>query len=652
MKRQLSFPIHPLLAALIFVGAMFAVLFAIYGINRWVSSGQVIGNVQVAEADVGGKTEDQALNTVSSLEIGRLTRLATFVVDGETVTLEPGYTGLDIDEEQAVAEAMAVGRTGNFANQFLHWLTNIFSTTHIDLEGSLSDIAMEELFNEWDSQVIAKPINLGSVELVEGELVASYPTTGVGVDREPAQLIVLDSLMAEEAVTTEIPTVTVEPQLTQADVDAALSEAEMMLAAPITMTYDGEAAVLSVEQLQEAFVSETVTNSPPEIVNSFDPEVIDAFLVPVREQFEDEPVNAEFRINDDNTVSVIPGSNGTRIDEVETAQRLYDASLTTDRQTELPIVEGAEPEVTTEYLESLNVRHLVSQFTTYHDCCQPRVTNIQLIADAVDGTLVLPGETFSLNGHVGERTIEKGYVDAGSIVAGEIVDTIGGGTSQFTTTMYNTVFWGGYQDVEHQPHSYYFSRYPEGIEATLFWRSIDLKFRNNREHAVLIDTRYTDTSITVRFFGFNHGRTLVGEHSGGETRIRVASEGGPEALHVKGNTSDRYNITEPGNPEIRGNPDLGVNQQRQVQSPAEGWTVTVTRTILRGGQEQVEEREWVWRYRPQVEIIEVHPCKVPGTSTACPTTTTTTTAPPTTTTTGQATTSTVGQTPTTATGDS
>lgn len=633
MKKELSFPIHPLLAALILVGAIFAVLFAIYGINRWVSSGEVIGNVQVAEADVGGKTEDEALNTVSSLEIGRLTRLATFVVDGETVTLEPGYTGLDIDEEGAVAEAMAVGRTGNFANQFLHWLTNIFSTTQIELEGSLSDIAMEEVFNEWDTEVIAKPINLGSVELVEGELVAIYPSTGVGVDRQPAQEIVLATLMAEEAVTTEIPTVTVEPQLTEADVDEALREAELMLAGPITMTYDGDMAVVSVEQLQEAFVSETVVNSPPEIVNSFDPEVIDAYLLPVREQFEEAPVNAEFRINDDNTVSVIAGSNGTRIDEVETAQRLYEASLTSDREAELPVVEGAEPEITTEYLESLNVRHLVSQFTTYHDCCEPRVTNIQLIADAVDGTLVLPGETFSLNGHVGERTIEKGYVDAGSIVAGEIVDTIGGGTSQFTTTLYNAVFWGGYEDVEHKPHSFYFSRYPEGIEATLFWRSIDLKFRNNREHAVLIDTRYTDTSITVRFFGFNHGRTLVGEQSGGETRVRVASEGGPEALHVKGDISDRYNITEPGNPEIRGNSDLGVDQQRRVQSPAEGWTVNITRTILLGGQDQVEEREWVWRYRPQVEIIEVHPCKVPGTSTACPTTTTTTTAPPTTTTT-------------------
>jgi len=628
MNKQLSFRIHPLLAAVIVVGAFFVVLFGAYGLTRWASAGEVMGHVKVAEADLGGRTEDEALNTMTAIEIGRLARLANFVVDGKAVELQPGYTGLDIEEQAAVAKAMAVGRSGNFANQFLFWLGNMFSTTEIELEGTLSEIAMGELFDEWDVQVIDRPINFGSVALQEGELVAIYPSTGVGVDRAPASEVVLASLLAAERETREIPTVTVEPELTDADVDAALAEAQQMLAGPISMVYDGDEATVTVEQLQAAFKSETVTNSPPKIVNTFDPEVIDSYLDPLREQFEAEPVDAEFVINDDLTVSVRPGSNGTRIDELETAARLYQASLTDTRTGELPIVEGAEPNFTTEYLESLNVRHLVSQFTTFHDCCVPRVTNIHLMADAIDGALVLPGETFSINDYVGERTEEKGYLPAGSIVAGEIVDTFGGGVSQFATTFYNAVYWGGYQDVEHQPHSYYFSRYPEGVEATLFWRSIDVKFRNNREHAILIDTLYTGTSITVRFFGFNHDRTLLGEQSGGETHVRVASEGGPEALHVKGDTSERYGITEPRDPVYRPNTELGVNQTQQIQTESQGWTVTVTRTILKGGTELVEKQEWVVRYRPQQTIYEVHPCKVPGTATACPTTTTTTTQPP------------------------
>jgi hypothetical protein len=309
MNKQLSFRIHPLLAAVIVVGAFFVVLFGAYGLTRWASAGEVMGHVKVAETDLGGRTEDEALNTMTAIEIGRLARLANFVVDGKAVELQPGYTGLDIEEQAVVARAMAVGRSGNFANQFLFWLGNMFSTTEIELEGTLNEIAMNELFDEWDVQVIDRPINFGSVALQDGELVAVYPSTGVGVDREPASDVVLASLLAEERETSEIPTVTVEPELTDADVDAALAEAQQMLAGPISMVYDGDEATVTVEQLQAAFKSETVTNSPPKIVNLFDPEVIDSYLDPLREQFEAEPVNAEFVINDDLTVSVRPGSN-------------------------------------------------------------------------------------------------------------------------------------------------------------------------------------------------------------------------------------------------------------------------------------------------------------------------------------------------------
>jgi hypothetical protein len=209
-------------------------------------------------------------------------------------------------------------------------------------------------------------------------------------------------------------------------------------------------------------------------------------------------------------------------------------------------------------------------------------------------------------------------------------ESIGGGVSQFTTTLYNAVFWGGYEDVEHKPHSYYFSRYPEGIEATLSWTSPDLRFRNNREGAVLIDTRYNDTAITVRIFGSNDGRVMKGEQSGGTTKIWTDGEGGPDALHVRGEVSERYALTDPPPTRYVANPELGVNEQDETQTAEGGWSVTVTRQISRGD-DVIDSQEWVVRYAPRFAVIEVHPCKVPGTSASCPTTTTTSTIPPTTT---------------------
>jgi hypothetical protein len=253
------------------------------------------------------------------------------------------------------------------------------------------------------------------------------------------------------------------------------------------------------------------------------------------------------------------------------------------------------------------------------------------MAATVDGEIVVPGETFSLNDTVGQRTEEGGYLPAPGIFEGVLQDSIGGGVSQFTTTLYNAVFWGGYQDVEHKPHSYYFSRYPEGIEATLSWTTPDLKFKNNRDHAVLIDTRWTDTSITVRIFGANDGRVLKGEQSGGDTKIWLDAAGGPNARHVSGEVSDRYALTEPSEPRYVGNPELGIDEEDQLQTEEGGWSVTVTREIAVGG-EVVETQEWVVRYAPRFAVYEVHPCKVPETSVACPTTTTTTSTTTTTTT--------------------
>jgi vancomycin resistance protein YoaR len=643
MKKQLSFPIHPLLAAVVVVGAFLAVLLGAYGITRWLSSGEVMGRVQVAELDLGGRTEAEAATAINALEVGRLTRKATFVVDGNPVVVEAGRTGFTIDDEGLLAQAMAVGREGNFATQFLFWLGHIFSTTRIDMEGSVDDAAMTEIFDAWDSEVIGKPVHPGSIELDGDELVPIYPATGVAVQRESASDLVLATLLSADLTTPKIPTVTIEPELTSQDVDAALSEAKLMLAGPITLAFEDHEATLSVAELEDAFVSETVTKSPPQIVNSFDPAVIDRYLAPIRTEFEDPPVDARFEINDDDTVSVVPGENGTRIDEVETAQRLYEAAFVSDRTAKLPIVEGADPEVTTEYLESLDVRHLVVRFTTYHNCCEDRNVNIDTMADTIDGKLLLPGETFSINDYVGERTLEKGYLPAPSIVGGEIVDTVGGGTSQFATTMYNAVFWGGYEDVDHKPHSHYYSRYPEGIEATLFWRSIDLKFRDNRDSAILIRTSHTSTSVTVSFYGFNDGRTLVGEQSGGATKVSVKNEGGPDALHVHGDRSDRYNITQPPEPKYKANPDLAPDQQIQTQSEREGWSIDVTRQIFKGNDtDLVEEQKWVVRYSPIFAVYEVHPCMMPDTEVTCPSTTT---IPPSTTTTtagGGETTTTVG----------
>jgi vancomycin resistance protein YoaR len=634
MNKHLSARNISLSALAVALGAVLLFFLAAYGITRYVSRGEVMGRVDVAGTPIGGLDEEQTLTALLVVEEDYLGRPAVFNIEGKFVSLDPPEAGLDIDEQVIADEALMVGRGGNVISEFSWWLTHIFDTVQIPVRGSIDDLAIDEVFETWDAEVIALPTSPGGVAVEEGQPVPVYPQVGTGVDRPAAAAIVEATLLALQSERTTLPTVTIVPTLTDQDVDRAVDQAETMLSGPIRLSHEDTEAEFTVDQLAEAFRSETITESEARIVNSFDTETVDGFLNDIRDQVEAEPVNAVFDISGD-SISIVPGISGTKIDAVETAVRLADAGRTLERVGQLPLVEAAEPEVTTEYLEGLNINHLVSSFTTYYDCCQNRVVNIQTIADAVDMTIVGSGQTFSLNDHVGERTLEKGYLPGGTIVAGELEETVGGGVSQFTTTMYNAIFWGGYEDVEHKPHSYYFSRYPEGVEATLNWRSPDLRFRNNTDHAILIDTRYTDTSITVRIFGENDGRTLKGEQSGGQSKVWADTEGGPDALHVKNTVSDPYAITDPPPPRYDPNPDFEVDQQDQTQTEAGGWSVTVVRRILLGGDENqvVEEQEWTVRYAPRFAVFEVHPCMVPGTSTTCPTTTTTTTTIPSTTTT-------------------
>lgn len=157
----------------------------------------------------------------------------------------------------------------------------------------------------------------------------------------------------------------------------------------------------------------------------------------------------------------------------------------------------------------------VSRFTTYHDCCEPRVHNIQLLADTLDGYVVYPGETFSINEVVGPRTRAKGYVSAPVLCSGSFCEGVGGGISQFATTMFNAIFWGGYERVAHRPHSIWIDRYPVGIEATLGYPSLDVAFRNDTVTPVTIRTRHSPTSITVELWGNAGGWEVSGYHPRG-----------------------------------------------------------------------------------------------------------------------------------------
>ncbi|MDE0117226.1 MAG: VanW family protein [bacterium] len=152
------------------------------------------------------------------------------------------------------------------------------------------------------------------------------------------------------------------------------------------------------------------------------------------------------------------------------------------------------------WLTERGIVELTGRFTTEYTPGQDRVSNIHRIAELVRGAVVYPGETFSVNEFVGERTEEKGFVDAGVIYDGVYTDDVGGGISQFITTLFTATFNAGMEFPEYQAHSIDIARYREGVDATISWPKPDFKFRNPNPYAVLLWPTVTDNSVTVSVY--------------------------------------------------------------------------------------------------------------------------------------------------------
>ncbi len=581
-------------------------------------AGEILGSVTVLGTEIGGMTPTDATAALVELDDRLLTTPVGIVIDGKPVSMSPEQIGFAIPVPEVVAEAMTLGRTGPISEQFRWWMAKLGSSVALDIASTYDPASMEALLSSWDKDIVGNPPFEGAIAMDGSIPVPQYPHPGVRIDRGIAPGLISQAVTDESEEAVALPVTGSTPRLDPAAVDRAVAEAKLWLSAPVTLNAANRnvSMVFTPDQIAAAIRS---TPSDSSLDLYLDVDSVQAILDDNRSTLELPPVDARLEVKD-LEVEIIPGKRGTLIDPAQTAIALQTAATSSTRVGVLPFQVGAEPEVTTEQLQALGIKHLVSQFTTYHDCCQNRVTNLHLFADIVNGAIVLPGDNFELNKYVGERTTERGFLEDGTIIRGELVKTVGGGVSQFATTFYNAVFWGGYEDVSHKPHSFYFSRYPEGIEATISWPLPKLEFRNDSPNAILIVTEYTNTSMSVKFYSDNDGRIVTGEQKNGRTNMTVVREGGPNARVVSSTTSSRFSPTEPTT-EIRAAVDpIEVDEQRVLQKPAPGWTVKVTRTITQNGVETVNE--WTVRYLAKREIIEVHPCMIPDSEITCPTTTT------------------------------
>ncbi len=558
-----------------------------FAFSEAIGRGEIEPEVSAAGVDLSGLGRDDALEAMRAYESDLRSTTVRFMVKDTSFSLSPATVALDIDEEKIIDQAMEVRREDGLVTRFSSWMTSSreYEPVDIAVELNIDDARLDDVFDAWESGAIAVPAFEGNITVADGRIVPEYPRPGEGIDRSMARDLAAAAILVFEKSVVPLPTKFIEPELTAAQLNAWVEEAGAYVGGPVTLTgTDPDVEItFSRDNLFSALRTELKTSSPASFKVWLDPAAIHPLLEPIRDMIEQAPRDAEVIVNEEEkNVTVIPSRNAVVLDDSLVMAAVTEAALDGSGTGPLPYAQGEGPEVSTEDIAAWGPLGLVSSFTTKHSCCEDRVHNIQLFAETIDGAMVLPGEEFSLNAHVGQRTSEKGYRSAGTLVRGELVNTVGGGVSQFATTFYNAVFYGCYEDVGHKPHTYYFSRYPEINEATINWPSLDLKFRNDSNAPVWIKTNYTGTNITVEFYGNNGGRTC---------KRRLGS---------------RYAFTTPRD-ELKADPSIDPGVEEEDRKGRGGWTNTVTR-VMTFEDGTVEEQLWTWKYSAQSRLILVHPC--------------------------------------------
>lgn len=547
-------------------GAVGAGFGGLYLVGLLVAGDDVPAGTRVSGVDIGGLSTAQARERLDS-GLGKAWSEPVKVRLGDsdgTVRI----SGISLDTEETVARAAQTGADPFtvIGRLFANGDREVEPVIRVDETKARASLAEEA--TSYDRKA-----REGAVRFKAGEPVLVRPVTGRSLDVDGAVEQLASEIPGQGEDPVRLPVRTTEPRVGAAEVERAMKEfATPAMSAPVTLTVDGRRIEIGPAALgKHLAMKPDGDNSLAPVLDGegllAEPAVASALALAL-----DEPANAELRLDGGRVAVASDGKAGQDV----TASALKKAVLplltrSGTARTGAVGVKEVEPTLTRDNLGRLGIKEQMSTFTVDFESAPYRVTNIGRAAELINGSVVLPDETWSFNRTVGERTEANGFVEGVIINNDRYEKAAGGGVSAVATTVFNAFFFAGVKPVEYGAHSFYIERYPEGREATVAWGSLDLKFRNDSGNAIYIDARATDTSVTITFLG---------------------TKKYDEIESVKG---PRTSVKQPATRE-------GASGESCVpQTPLEGFNVSVDRIFKDGGR-TVKTENFKTRYDPRDEV--------------------------------------------------
>ena len=546
------------------VGAVVLALLALYAVAAVWLGGRVPGGTTVAGVDVGGMSRDSARATLTQSLGERAAEPLVLASSAGEVETSAKDLGLAVDVDASL-EGL-VGFSLSPVTLWHHLAGGTEEPASVTVDEAVFTAALEKTRGELD----AAPVE-GSISVAKGTVTVKQPVTGTRTDVQGTEDILRRWWPAESRV--DVVGETLKPVVSAGELARVRSEfADVAVSGPVTVTAGEKSFAVTPKQYAPAIVLKP--DASGRITPRADDKKLSAILHAAAKK-----AGAEVQAKDavvtfsGRTPSVAPHVSGVALDDASLRTEVWKAIGGTTR-TATVATKVTQPSFTTARAKATLPKERISSFTTYYQPGQPRVSNIKLASRIINGTYIRPGEQFSMNGILGQRTPEKGYIEAGIIRDGRAATQYGGGISQVSTTIFNAAFFSGMQLDAWTPHYYYISRYPEGREATISWPDLHNKFTNVTDGGVLIQVNATDTQITVSFYG---------------TR----------KYDVEATKSPRRNITPPKK-------IVDDGPECIPQAPVPGFTVDVGRILKQNGT-VVKTEKYTTTYRPEDDVTCTNP---------------------------------------------
>jgi vancomycin resistance protein YoaR len=467
-----------------------------FGVDTARANDEVARNVAVDGTEVGGQSGPQLWRTIDDVAARWAAAPVTVVTPKGQQTTTLGELGVRLDERAMAVAAWNQRQDGFVLARPLAWIRSFFDPRDIGPRFTVEPGAAAVALAPLEAQVTtpATEPNLTSGDSAVG-LVAGVP----GETIDPAR-IAADAAAAaqrgEQAITVTTGLVPLAPTTGDAEVQALVDEANRLTDKRLAVYLGTKSGTVDAKILRSWLTASIVDGT---LVLTADREKVERDVTRILGQVGTPVVEASAAIGPDGAVVVTDSANGSRCCTPDSISGIVAALQQGKGRVDLAL-ETVTPKRSRADVEKLGIAAPIGAFTTPHPCCQPRVTNIHRIADLTRGQIIEPGQTFSLNGVVGQRTEDRGFVEAPVIYFGKYEEDVGGGVSQYAATMFNAAFFAGLDIPDYQMHSIYIDRYPYGREATISWDTPDLKLRNNTPYGILVWPTYTDTSVTVTLY--------------------------------------------------------------------------------------------------------------------------------------------------------